>query len=80
MSQLVTNNKEGSCAEGSFGEKDVWQGWQTMSQSKGLRSEGSMSFGKLVARNKHEVTQENEKTDQEINVGIPTVQSNPHTL
>lgn len=40
---------------------------------------GSMRTGKLVARNKHEVTQENERADQEINVGIPTVQSNPHT-
>lgn len=40
MSQLVTDNKEGSCAEGSFGEKDVWQGWQTVSQSKGLRRGG----------------------------------------
>lgn len=60
MSQLVTDNKEGSCAEGSFGGKDVWQGWQTMSQSKGLRRWGGMRIGKLVARNKHEVTQKNE--------------------
>lgn len=32
---------------------------------------GRMRIGKFVARNKHEVTQENGRADQEINVGIP---------
>lgn len=59
-------------------KKGVWQGWPTMSQSKGLRSWGCKRTGKLLARKKNEVTQVNERADQEINVGISTAQNNSH--